>query len=125
MTRMYDGELEADATAATIPLSPRGARPPRRNAMGELLTDGPYEHVNGAGVKRLSVSVSAADAEGTVTLQGCNGDPANGPWADLASVTAQAGDSEVLMAEDLSSLYLRLQGAGTGATLTVELVTNC
>jgi len=93
--------------------------------MGELLTDGPYEHVNGAGVKRLSVIVSAADAEGTVSLQGCNGDPANGPWADLGTITADAGDSEVLMAEDLSSLYLRLQGVGTGSTLTVELVTNC
>ena len=125
MTRMYDGELEADTTAATIPLSPRGARPPRRNAMGELLTDGPYEHINGAEVKRLSVIVSAADAEGTVNLQGCNGDPSVGPWADLGTITADTGESEVLMADELSSLYLRLQGAGTGSTITVELVTNC
>lgn len=124
-TRIYDGTLAAGATAASIPLTARDARPVRENAFGGALTDGPYGFVEGGAVKRVSVAVSATGAEGEVTLQGCNGDPSTGPWYDLGSVTADATESGVIMVEDLSLLWLRAQASGAGATVSVELITNC
>lgn len=124
-TRAYDGTLAAGVSAASVPLSPRDARPVRENAFGQTLTDGPYGFVQAGDAKRVSVAVASAAAEGVITLQGCNGDPTDSPWYDLGSTTVDAGDTGVIMAEDLSLLWLRVQASGAGATVTVELVVSC
>lgn len=122
MTRMYDGELASTAEAAAIPLTRRGARPQRSNAFGETLTDGPYGFVNGADASRASVSANS-DAEATITLQGCNGDPSEGEWFDLESVVVD-GETSALLVSDLAVLWLRVVAEGA-ANVTVEVVVHC
>jgi hypothetical protein len=124
-TRAYDGNLAAGATAASVPLTPRDARPVRENAFGQTLTDGPYQYIAAGDIERVSVAVEGADAEGVVTLQGCNGNPATSPWYNLGTVTVDDGETGVITAEDLSALWLRVRASGAGATVSVELVASC
>lgn len=106
--KVYEG---AAAAAGTVAFTAHDARPPRENAFGQRLTDGPYQTLDVGAYTRLSI---ATTDEANLTVEVRQGED----WAELATFEGPGA----FQLTDLAYTQMRVT---TDAAAVVSLVLGC
>ncbi len=90
--RLLGSEATTDA-AGVLAMNHPLPRPERENALGQRLTDGPYEYFDVQRCEHISAHVVVDGGPATVNLEGTNNDPTDpaATWAVLDTTGAVDG----------------------------------